>query len=214
VGVLFVGDDRAEDHHDVEVVDQTGRRLARARLPEGVACMSRLHELLAEHLPDESVDPQTGTLVEGTLLVGIETDRGRWLSRAWPAVGKPASISRLLEFVLISRRRVSPVCASTGTAAHRNSRASRRHRSASPADVGPSRVCGAAPHVRRGLIVKNQRSATSTTSRCSTAAIASRASARSTANSSARSTSTAAGPCSCTSQAVTSRSAVARSTAP
>lgn len=34
---LFVGDDWAEDHHDVEVMDASGRRLAKARLPEGVA---------------------------------------------------------------------------------------------------------------------------------------------------------------------------------
>jgi hypothetical protein len=34
---LFVGDDWAEDHHDVEVMDAAGRKLAKARLPEGVA---------------------------------------------------------------------------------------------------------------------------------------------------------------------------------
>ena len=34
---LFVGDDWAEDHHDVEVVDEDGRRLCRARLPEGLS---------------------------------------------------------------------------------------------------------------------------------------------------------------------------------
>ena len=34
---LFVGDDWAEEHHDVELMDPAGRRLARARLPEGVA---------------------------------------------------------------------------------------------------------------------------------------------------------------------------------
>ena len=34
--MLFVGDDWAEDHHDVEIVDEAGRRLARARLPEGL----------------------------------------------------------------------------------------------------------------------------------------------------------------------------------
>ena len=35
--MLFVGDDWAEDHHDVELVDDAGRRLVRARLPEGRA---------------------------------------------------------------------------------------------------------------------------------------------------------------------------------
>ena len=34
--MLFVGDDWAEDHHDVELQDERGRVLARARLPEGI----------------------------------------------------------------------------------------------------------------------------------------------------------------------------------
>ena len=32
---LFVGDDWAQDHHDVEVMDASGQVLANARLPEG-----------------------------------------------------------------------------------------------------------------------------------------------------------------------------------
>jgi hypothetical protein len=43
---LFVGDDWAEDHHDVEVMDAAGKVLARKRLPEGVAGMTALHELI------------------------------------------------------------------------------------------------------------------------------------------------------------------------
>ena len=42
---LFIGDDWAEDHHDVELMDASGRRLAKARLPEGVAGMARLHAM-------------------------------------------------------------------------------------------------------------------------------------------------------------------------
>ena len=30
---LFVGDDWAEDHHDIELMDPSGRVLAKARLP-------------------------------------------------------------------------------------------------------------------------------------------------------------------------------------
>ena len=41
--MLFVGDDWAEDHHDVEVRGEDGRRLARARLPEGIDGLSRRH---------------------------------------------------------------------------------------------------------------------------------------------------------------------------
>jgi transposase len=69
--VLLVGDDWAEDHHDVEVQDETGRRLARARLPEGVAGVARLHALIGEHLAGEA-DP-------GQVAIGIETDRGPWV---------------------------------------------------------------------------------------------------------------------------------------
>jgi transposase len=70
--LLFVGDDWAEAHHDVEVQDETGRRLARRRLPEGVAGIAGLHALLAEHLPAEAG--------AGQVVVGIETDRGPWVA--------------------------------------------------------------------------------------------------------------------------------------
>ena len=53
---LFVGDDWAEDHHDVELMDASGRRLARARLPEGVAGMARLHAMIAGHLGEADPD--------------------------------------------------------------------------------------------------------------------------------------------------------------
>ena len=47
---LFGGDDWAEDHHDVELMDAAGRVLARRRLPEGVAGIAQLHALIGEHL--------------------------------------------------------------------------------------------------------------------------------------------------------------------
>jgi hypothetical protein len=34
--VSILGDDWAEAHHDMELVDESGRRLARRRLPEDV----------------------------------------------------------------------------------------------------------------------------------------------------------------------------------
>lgn len=72
--VLFVGDDWAEDHHDVEVLDATGRRLGKARLPEGVAGIAGLHALIGEFTdPDDEVGA-------GQVLVGIETDRGPWVA--------------------------------------------------------------------------------------------------------------------------------------
>src|SRR3954467_13105070 len=77
--MLFVGDDWAEDHHDIEVQDEHGRRVARARLPEGIAGLSRLHELIAEHLTEADVEAETG-FVAHYVMIGIETDRGTWVS--------------------------------------------------------------------------------------------------------------------------------------
>lgn len=69
--LLFIGDDWAEAHHDIEIQDDTGRRLARRRLPEGLAGMAALHALIAEHLPGDAGPDQ--------VVVGIETDRGMWV---------------------------------------------------------------------------------------------------------------------------------------
>jgi transposase len=67
-GVLFVGDDWAEDHHDIEVQDEAGRVLAWARLPGGIAGITRLHALIGQF-----AGPDTGP---GEVAAGIETDRG------------------------------------------------------------------------------------------------------------------------------------------
>jgi transposase len=69
---LFVGDDWAEDHHDVELMDAAGRVLGRKRLPEGVAGMARLHELIGEQLGDDADGAE--------VVIGIETDRGPWVA--------------------------------------------------------------------------------------------------------------------------------------
>ena len=65
--MIFVGDDWSEDHHDVYLMDQAGKRLASRRLPEGLTGIRQLHELIAAHAeePDQVV-------------IGIETDRGLW----------------------------------------------------------------------------------------------------------------------------------------
>jgi transposase len=67
--VIFVGDDWAEDHHDVYVMDEAGARLGSRRLPEGLAGIGALHELIAEHAdkPEQVV-------------IGIEIDRGLWVA--------------------------------------------------------------------------------------------------------------------------------------
>ena len=44
--MLFVGDDWAEDHHDIELVDDQGRVLTRRRFPEGIEGIAGLHALV------------------------------------------------------------------------------------------------------------------------------------------------------------------------
>ena len=69
---LFVGDDWAEDHHDVEVMDGAGKVLARRRLPEGVGGMAQLHALVGGFLGEDADAAE--------VVVGIETDRGPWVA--------------------------------------------------------------------------------------------------------------------------------------
>jgi hypothetical protein len=66
-----VGDDWAQDHHDIEVMDEAGTVLARKRLPEGVAGIGQLHELVGRFVPAGG---------EAEVQVGIETDRGPWVA--------------------------------------------------------------------------------------------------------------------------------------
>jgi hypothetical protein len=76
--MIWVGDDWAEDHHDVELLDDDGCRLARARLPEGLEGISRLHALIAEHMPASWADLEPAEAV-ARVRIGIETDRGTWV---------------------------------------------------------------------------------------------------------------------------------------
>src|SRR6201996_895955 len=69
---LFVGDDWAEDHHDVEVMNEAGKVLARRRLPEGVAGIAGLHALIGAHLGEDAGGAE--------VVIGIETDRGPWVT--------------------------------------------------------------------------------------------------------------------------------------
>jgi transposase len=68
---LFAGDDWAQDHHDIEVMDEAGKVLAKRRLPEGVAGMTQLHELIGRFV--------SGDVDDAEVVIGIETDRGPWV---------------------------------------------------------------------------------------------------------------------------------------
>ena len=77
--MLFVGDDWAEDHHDIEIVDEKGRRVAQRRLPEGLAGVSRLHALIAAAMPAQWAELEAGEAA-ARVKVGIETERGPWVA--------------------------------------------------------------------------------------------------------------------------------------
>jgi len=86
--MLFVGDDWAEAHHDVHVMDEAGTRLTSRRLPEGLEGIRGFHDLVAGLVDDP-----------GEVVVGIETDRGLWVE-ALAAAGyqvygiNPLAVSR------------------------------------------------------------------------------------------------------------------------
>jgi transposase len=63
--LVFVGIDWAEKHHDVCIVDREGVILAKGRVADGVEGISKLHEMVADHIeePEDAI-------------VGIELDRG------------------------------------------------------------------------------------------------------------------------------------------
>jgi transposase len=102
VGRVFAGHDWAEAHHDVFVEDDTGRRLAAARLPEGFEGVRRFHELVAEHIA-----------APGEVLVATETDRGLFVG-ALVAAGyqviavNPLSTSRYRERLSTSGAKSDP----------------------------------------------------------------------------------------------------------
>ena len=56
-------------------MDEAGRRLSSAKLPEGIAGITRLHTMIAARLdPDADLDVHAARV-----LIGIETDRGPWV---------------------------------------------------------------------------------------------------------------------------------------
>ena len=67
--MIFVGDDWAEDHHDIHVMDDYGKRLASRRLPEGLPGIRGFHDIVATHAQDPH-----------QVVIGIETDRGLWVN--------------------------------------------------------------------------------------------------------------------------------------
>ena len=100
--MICAGVDWAETHHDVYFTDEQGRKLASGRLAEGVEGIARFHDLAAAHADEP-----------GQVVVGIETDRGLFVS-ALAAAGyqvfavNPMSAARYRDRHAVSRAKSDP----------------------------------------------------------------------------------------------------------
>jgi transposase len=105
---LFAGDDWAEDHHDIEVMDEAGKVLARRRLPEGAAGMAQLHALVGGFLGEEAD--------AADVVIGIETDRGPWVTALTAAGYRVYPVNPLLASRYRERHGVSGAKSDAGDA--------------------------------------------------------------------------------------------------
>ena len=100
--MIFAGVDWAETHHDVHFTDEQGRKLASGRLAEGVEGVARFHGLAAAHAGEP-----------GQVVIGIETDRGLFVS-ALAAAGyavfavNPLSVARYRDRHSVSGAKSDP----------------------------------------------------------------------------------------------------------
>lgn len=97
---LFIGDDWAIDHHDIEIIDAHGEKLAAERVPEGVVGLRRLFMLIAEITHRATPDLSQVHLC-------IEGDRGAWTQYLQASglnlyVVNPLSASRFREAFTVS----------------------------------------------------------------------------------------------------------------
>jgi len=100
--MIFVGDDWAEAHHDVHVMDEAGDRLVYRRLSEGLEGIGAFHDLVAGYIDDPA-----------DMVIGIETDRGLWV-HALVAAGyqvyavNPLAVSRYRDRHTVSGAKSDP----------------------------------------------------------------------------------------------------------
>jgi hypothetical protein len=99
---VFVGHDWAQDHHDLHLDDEAGRRLAAGKVPDGVEGVRRAHELIGAHVDDPA-----------DVVIATETDRGLFVA-AMVAAGyrviavNPMSTSRYRERLVTSGAKSDP----------------------------------------------------------------------------------------------------------
>ena len=106
--MIFVGVDWAEAHHDVCVLDQGGDVLARKKIPDSLIGVNQLHAMVAEHLGEENV--------AGSVIVGIETERGLLVSALVAAGYKVFAVNPLAASRYRERHHVSGAKSDPGDA--------------------------------------------------------------------------------------------------
>jgi transposase len=102
---LFIGDDWAEDHHDIHLMDADGAKLASRRLPEGLAGIRQFHELVASHAEESA-----------QVVIGIETDRGLWVEALAAAGYQVFAVNPLAVARYRDRHQVSGATSDAGDA--------------------------------------------------------------------------------------------------
>ena len=102
---IFVGDDWAEDHHDVHLMDADGAKLASRRLPEGLAGIRGFHQLVAAHAEEPA-----------QVVIGIETDRGLWVEALTAAGYRVFAVNPLAVARYRDRHQVSGAKSDAGDA--------------------------------------------------------------------------------------------------
>ena len=92
----------------MEVMDEAGKALAKRRLPEGVTGIAQLHALIGGFLGEDAD--------ESEVLVGIETDRGPWVTALLAAGYRVFPVNPLLSSRYRDRHGVSGAKSDAGDA--------------------------------------------------------------------------------------------------
>lgn len=103
--VICVGLDWAEDHHDVCVLAEDGRKLAGGRVSDDLAGVTRVHGWLAEHAE-----------VNDEVVIGCETDRGLFVHALMASGYTLLAVNPLAVDRYRDRHRVSGAKSDTGDA--------------------------------------------------------------------------------------------------
>ncbi|MGI3780175.1 MAG: IS110 family transposase [Janthinobacterium lividum] len=110
--MLFLGDDWAEAHHDIELQDAEGKVLIRRRPPEGVAGLAELHGLVGDHLGEDEDPGQVWAINP------VQAARYRDRHSASGAKSDPGDAHVLAEIVRLDRAHHRPVAGDSAVAEH------------------------------------------------------------------------------------------------